>query len=360
MAENETVPTYDIKVGGAELAGPDKDKLQSIKVELRRQAPASVELQFNNDDGSYDDHAKLKPGAELVIKLGFEDSATSLVFTGMVVGTQVRLAGDAPRIFMVQAFDKMHKLSRGRNTKTFLESKFSDIVSGIGPNGGLTVDADDTSFVREYVIQHNQTDLEFIRGIAGWLDYDLRVDHTKTGAKLVFKKPDVSAAEILTAVYENPSQGQVHLRKFNGRQSLARVATETTVRGWDPKQKKEIVSKCSALDGKMGGTQSAVEAANALGSAPHHQLVDYKVFDQQEADMIAKTKLHEYARTFIRVDMELWGSPKVHAGGVIKVEGVGKRFDGPYFVEAVTHLFRSKVDVEGGYTTRLLATRYGW
>ena len=358
------VPEYKVRLNGQELPQADDANLQAVTIELRRQAPASVELQFNNHDGSYDKRDELGPGGKVEVQLGYTDGGPKRVFEGEIVGTRVKLAENGPRVFVAQAFDAVHKLTRGRKTRTFLNQKFSEIVTQVARDKGLTVDAEDTAFLREYVVQHNQTDLDFCRGIAGWLDFDLCIDHTVDPQKLRFKAPQVAASPEITAVYDNPnvSNAEVHLRRFDGRQSLARVVTEVIVRGWDPAQKKEIIGKAQTsqlYDSRQGQTSAPQEVSESWGET-ERQLVDYKVFSQQEADKIALTKLNEYARTFLRADVEVQGNPKIRPGVVVKLQKIGERFDGHYLVESATHLFTSKVGAKHGYTTRFIAERCGW
>lgn len=364
MPAENWVPQYSIHVDGRELPQEDTVHLLSITVDLRRQAPASVELLFNNHDGTYDSRDDLGPGAQIKVGLGYLDGGPTQVFEGEIIGTHVRLRENGPRNFVVRAFDYQHRLTRGRKTRTFLERKFSEIVSEVAADWGLSPDVEDTVFKREYVIQHNQTDLDFTRGIAGWLDYDFHVRHLEDPKKLRFRAPEVAADPVVIAAYEKPdlTSEEVHLRKFDGRQSLARVVTEVVVRGWDPKQKKEIIgrAKLGQLYDEMGANASATDEVKDKWGETERQLVDYKVFTQDEADKIALTKLNEYARTFIRADAEVQGHPQIHPGAVVKITRVGERFDGPYLVESVSHVFTANVGVGGGYTTRFIAQRCGW
>ncbi|MEZ4466749.1 MAG: hypothetical protein R3F43_20455 [bacterium] len=170
----------------------------------------------------------------------------------------MRLSGKSPRIFVVRAFDFLHRMTRGRKTRTFLEQKFSDIVNQLAGDASLSPDVDDTAFTREYVIQHNQTDLDFARGIAGWLDYDLHVRHREGPTKLRFKKPEIGGDAVVKAVFEKPDlpAGDTHLRRFSGRLSLARVVSEVTVRGWNPRKRKRLSAgppRCTGPWGRDAG-----------------------------------------------------------------------------------------------------------
>ncbi|MCB9527963.1 MAG: contractile injection system protein, VgrG/Pvc8 family [bacterium] len=367
MAEAKRVPDYAVTVDGKELTNDDKLNLQVIQVDLRRQAPASLELQFDNQDGTYDGRPEFGPGKEVSVKLGYTTGQTPKpVFKGETIGTTVKLAQNGPRFFVMRAFDFLHRLTRGRKTRTFLEQKFSEIVGQVCTDHGLTADSDDTKFKRDYVIQHNQTDLDFIRGIAGWLDYDLHIRHDSGSSNsLRFKKPEVSGSAVLTAVYEQPnvnSDTEVFLRKFDARQSLSRVVSEVVVRGWNPGQKKEIVGRATSSDvyGSMGGGSSGAGAVSQAWGETERQIVDYKVFTQEEADEIAKTKINEYARAFLRADIEIQGDPRLHPGMIIAIKRAGSKLDGDYFIEQATHTFSSKVQQSGGYVTRVIASRCGW
>ena len=363
MSDNR-VPEYKIKIDGKELPQADDTHLQRVVVDLRRQAPGSCEIQFNNESGEYDSRDDLAPGVTVQVALGYTGSETSVVFEGEITGTRLDVREDGPRTFTVRAYDALHRLTRGRKTRTFLDQKFSDIVNTVAGDWGLSPDVDDTEFMREYVIQHNQTDLDFVRGVAGWLDYDFHIRHPDGPTNMRFKKPEVGAGPLFKAVYEKPDipAGDGYLRRFDGRQSLARVVSEVVVRGWNPAEKAEIIGTATAgqLYNAMGGQSSAVDEVVEKWGETDRQVVDYKVFSQQEADLIAQTKLNEYARTFIKADIELQGDPRPVPGAVIEVSLIGERYDGPYFIERVVHTFISPVSQTGGYTTRMNVGRCGW
>lgn len=367
----EKVPVFTVKFDDKEITTadsvvePEETELQLIRVELRRQAPSSVEIQFNNRDDSFGGGDKFAVGSKVTVKLGYTGGEPLPVFTGEVIGSVINVTERSPRVYNVRAFDQLHHLTRGRKTRTFNEQKFSDIVSKVSTEYGLQADVDDTQFEREYVIQHNQTDLDFIRGIAGWLDYDLCIDHSVENSKaLRFKAPLLAGDPAVKAVYRTPDleADDIFLRRFDVRQSMTRVVSEVVVRGWKPADKAEIVGTATVSDvyDKMGGQKSGPEEVAALWGDTQRQITDYKVFSQDEADSIAKTKMNEYARTFLRGDIEVEGDPSLHPGRLIEVAEVGERYDGIYFIEAATHIFRAKVSGGGGYVTRLSVSRCGW
>lgn len=364
MSEENWVPDFKVRVGGQELAAEDRSHMQLISVDLRRQAPASVEIQLNNHAGEYDGRAELGAGAPVTVELGYTTQGLTKVFEGEVVGTQVRAKQNGPRSFVIRAFDYAHRLTRGRKTRTFLDQKFSDVVTTVARDGGLNADCEDTKFLREYMVQHNQTNLDYLRGIAGWLDYDLHIRHLEDPKKLRFHSPELEQEPALKVVYEKPNipAGEMHLRRFDGRQSLSRVVSSVVVRGWNPAEKREIIGRADQGDllGQMSGSGNALGLVQDKWGDTERQLVDFKVFSQEEADSIAKGKINEYARTFLSVDMEVQGSPVLYPGCIVEALRVGPKYDGPYFVSSVVHRFVSRVGQGHGFGTRFVADRCGW
>jgi phage protein D len=77
------------------------------------------------------------------------------------------------------------------------------------------------------------------------------------------------------------------------------------------------------------------------------------VHSQQEADQLAERALAEMALRYIRAEGQCIGDPRLRAGKVVKIEGLGERFSGPYYVTSVEHRFGRS----GGYRTSFSARR---
>ena len=92
-----------------------------------------------------------------------------------------------------------HRLAAGRKSETYLNTKYSDIASKIANAAGLTPDVDETDGTFDHVFQANQSDLDFLYGLARQIGYDCRVD----GQKLLFKKPVESSTGPARATLEH-------------------------------------------------------------------------------------------------------------------------------------------------------------
>ena len=77
------------------------------------------------------------------------------------------------------------------------------------------------------------------------------------------------------------------------------------------------------------------------------------VQSQEEADRIAKQRFSEIALGYIRAEGKCIGDPQLRAGIVVKIEGIGERFSGLYYLGAVEHRY----SIQKGYRTSFSARR---
>ena len=154
-------------------------------------------------------------------------------------------ATEVPKL-IIRGYDRRHRLLRGCKTRSFVQVKDSDIAGQIAGDAGLTAQAEDTGVVLDYVLQHNQTDMEFLQDRARRIGYEVVVEDKS----LYFRSHQNAQSEVLTLVREED------LLEFYPRLSTLGQVGEVAVHGWDVKKKKTLVGKALAGDesSKMGGT----------------------------------------------------------------------------------------------------------
>ena len=72
--------------------------------------------------------------------------------------------------------------------------------------------------------------------------------------------------------------------------------------------------------------------------------------DQLGADQLARAVADRQAERFIEAEGTCGGNPAIVAGASVKIDSIGKRFAGTYFVTAATHRFTAK----DGYATQFI------
>ncbi|MFK0735061.1 MAG: phage late control D family protein [Gloeotrichia echinulata GP01] len=202
------------------------------------------------------------------------DKDLKTVMVGEITGLEPEFSQDTTPMLVVRGHDLRHRLLRGRQTKSFTQMKDSDIVSQIANGKGLMPKVEDTKVKLEYVLQHNQTDWEFLQERAARIGYEVAVDNTT----LYFRPHDNAKSKVLTLTYKED------LQEFLPRLSTMNQVYQVKVQGWLPKEKKTVVARAGAgKEGKkMGGEISgAKEVQKAFGISSHtivNQSVSSRLF----------------------------------------------------------------------------------
>jgi phage protein D len=219
------------------------------------------------------------------------------------------------------------------------------VASQIASDAGLRPQVEDSKVTLPYVLQHNQTDLDFLTTRARRINFEVSMKDRD----LLFRPRKISDSAELTLHRE------VELLDFRPRlTSLGQVPT-LEVRGWDPTEKREIIGTAGAGDEPrlMGGSRSGPSNSSKAFGTPASARVTSPVQSKDEADEMAKRGFGEMALAYIRAEGRCIGEPRLRAGTVVKIEGIGTRFSGSYYVTSTEHAFGPSK----GYRTQFSARR---
>jgi len=286
------------------------------------------------------------PGSAVEILMGYAGQLAT-VMTGEVTGLEPDFrAAEVPTV-TVRGYDRRHRLMRGRKTRSFTQVKDSAIAAQVAQEAGLDAETQDTEITLEYVMQHNQTDLEFLEARASRLGFEVVVE----GKTLKFRPHGNDKAEAQTLARDT------NLLEFCPRLSLVGLAGEVQVRGWNPKDKKAVIGKAAAGDegtamGKNGGLAAADKAFGAAVAVA----VDQPVQSQGEADKIAAGRLREMALSYVTGEGIALGSASLKAGTAVRIDGFGKRFSGLYYLDSARHTYSPRRGYRTAFTVRRNAT----
>lgn len=328
-------PEFRVRINGADVPKQAAADVVSVVVCQDVSAPGMFELRLINRDMNklkvtWSDDPLFAEGSEVEILMGYVGKLAS-VLVGEITGLEPEFhAGEVPML-TVRGHDRRHRLLRGRKTRSFTQIKDSDIAVQVAQEAGLSAEATDTSVTLEYVLQHNQTDWEFLETRARRLGYEVVVE----GKTLKFQPHKNDGSEVLTLSRDQD------LIEFRPRLSTIGMVGEVVVQGWNPKDKEAITGKASAGDEgtTMGGGKSGPKAADGAFKAAVGTIVDRPVFSQAEADQIALGRLREMALAYVTGEGVVVGRTDLKAGTVIKIEGFGKRFSGLYYLASTRHIY---------------------
>jgi phage protein D len=350
---------FEVTIGGTPINSKDVDAF-ACEMDLGQPDFCAVTLR----NMSHDFNDKFKPGDALELKIGggtrYQDegggSSKPSVFKGEVVGFDSHYKQGGESRLTVRAFNKMHRLLRGRKSKTWQDKSDQDIVSDIVSKAGLSAKTGSTpKITHKHVYQHNQTDLDFIRTRAARLGFEVWCEDTT----LHFEAPKLDADSGLE--FKLDKDPDKKLRSFNVRISNAQCVKKVTVRAWDPEKKTEIVGEASAASSPLC-SKNAASTLSSFGEVATFT-VDTPCFSKQEADAIAKAKLGELSMSYISGDAEVTGHNGIKPGIVVKLtvnlKTASDRFNGKYLVRGCTHHFSHQKGEDGGYKTIIRVGRDG-
>jgi phage protein D len=226
--------------------------------------------------------------------------------------------------------------------------KDSDIAEKVASDVTLSAETVDTGVKLDYVLQHNQTDMEFLQERARRIGYEIVVDDKK----LSFRPPRLTEAPVATL---SPTDGLI---EFSPRLTTMRQVSDVEVRGWDPKNKEAIVGKAGSgkIDAKMGGQKVGAQTSKAAFGAATAGTIDRPVTSAEEAGKIAAGLINQTALAYVVGEGSTMGNPKIGAGSVVRIEGVGKTFSGEYYIATATHSYRPRLGYRTSFSVRRTAT----
>lgn len=268
---------------------------------------------------------EFKPGQKVRIEAGYK-STNSLIFEGIVVSQKIIINDKKPSMLVVECRDEAIKATVARKNRVFEDKKDQEAVVAALGDCGLSVSMEDTKIVHTQLVQYYCTDWDFALSRADV--YGMVV--TTDGAVVSIKKPVVSGP-VLTVKYGTD------LVSFNGEVYAEDQFTAVEGVGWDPAEQKTILASSSPASLNSQGNLTPGNLSSAAGAdtvtLQTDALSDASVLKEWVDATLLKTGLSRFRGTFSFV-----GNAAVVPGCVVKLEGMGARFNGDVYVGAVTHL----------------------
>lgn len=342
-----------------------------------------VELTLANEGLRWLDHPLLRLDRRLTLWLGYAPDPLTQMFVGEIVGQQAGFpAASAPTLTVV-AQDRRHRMQRGNRTRWFAipverygnlpipdvavaslvaaEHTLIPIVDPVGAAlavivGGtaLVASIGDPDAVQRIIRkQDGQSDYDFLARIAVENGWELIVDHSGPlgGSVLHFTSALDHLSPDATLRYGRD------LIDFTPRLSTVGQIAGVTATIWQPDLKMEFTVSVGwdwdrqSLDVSI--TPGFGQAAGG-GGKPTYTLVDRPVTRADAARTIVGTLLPRLNRR-LTGSGSVVGDPRIKAGAVLSLEGLGESFGGLYRVTSVTQTIDT-----GGWRTTFEARKEIW
>lgn len=319
--------TFTILIDGTEL--PATARAANITIEKEINRIPTARLIFNDGNPSNQEFALsndnlLIPGKEIEIKAGYH-SDEETIFKGLIIKHSLKIKSGGS-VLMIECKDKAVKLTLGRKSKYFFDSKDSDVFEEIIGAYGLINDIETTGFQHKRLVQYDSTDWDFLITRAQANGKVCVVDD----GKIMVKAPAFSGSEIETIAF-----GATILdfdAEIDARHQFSKISSYT----WNPADQELVELEASDPSVSLNGNLSPDDLANVV--SPDNLQLKYlgTIDDQSVQDWAnAKTLFNQLAKVRGRVKFQ--GIPACKPNTTLKLEGVGDRFNGKVYVSAIRH-----------------------
>lgn len=317
--------SYDISIEGNPLntsfqllslsVSKETNRIPGAKLVFRDGEAAEKSFELSNDDA-------FVPGKKISIQIG-RDGTNSQVFKGIIVTHAVKVRANGNSELHIECRDESVSMTIGRHSKYYEQVKDSDLFHQLITKYGLTDDTQSTSLLHKEIVQHHITDWDFLllRAESNGMLVNVSDGSIKIGA------PNTSASPVLTVTFGSS------ILEFEAEMDARDQWQSVKAASWDYTGQQLFTADSSSTSLSEPGNISGNQLAGATKT-------DYEMHHsghllQQELQTWADGAFMRSRLAKIRGRAKVEGFPGIHPGDMVKINGVGDRFNGNAYVTAV-------------------------
>jgi phage protein D len=380
-------PEFQVSIGGQAVPAALRASITSASYQTGLEGADRVELSVFNENLRWLDHPLLRLDNELKMSMGYAPDPLRQMFVGEIVALAPAFPASGTPMLSVSAQDRRFRMQRGNKVRWFAipasclgnfpipdvavasivsaENGLIPILDPIGAALSILIGGVETAAAfgdpdaRQKMIrrQASESDYEFLRRVSAENGWEMVIDHQGPlgGRRLHFLslidalEPQVTLRYGLSLVDFTPRVSNVG--------QVARVAVSfwvadlnmefTVAAGWDWDQ------NALTLDITPGMGVPELSAGKDANKNPVSVLNE--PLSSNTAPRVLVSKLLAKLNNRLTGSGRCVGDPRIQAGTVLRIEGVGKQFGGLYRVTSATHTVDG-----GGYQTSFELRKEVW
>lgn len=374
------VPEFRLSIDGEPVPSTLRAAITGVTQASGMEGADRVEIAMANEGLRWLDHGLLKIDRPLKLELGYADEQLTQVFVGEIVALEASFPGGSAPTFTVVAQDKRHRLSQGTKVRWFAipiptvgnfgvpdpitamavtaENGMIPVIDPVGAAiavllGGVdaVVSITDPGSAQKFIRkQANESDYDFLARIATENGWDMLVDHGGElgGHLLRFTSPLDHLQPDVTLAYGRS------LLEFQPRISTVGQVFSVSGYVWVPQIKMVFVVTLGWDWDRMALTLSVYPGMVPLGASGSHHLVQEPLTATSAPRKILSEIIPRLNKRLTATGSTV-GDPRIQAGRVLRVEGVGEQFGGLYRITGATHTLDGS-----GYRTQFETRKEIW
>lgn len=407
MANPYYAPEFQVRIAGKAVPAALRASISGVSFQSGLEGADRVELTLVNENLRWLDHPLLALENPLALEIGYAPDVPEQIFVGEIVGQSPTFPGGGAPALTVVAHDRRERLQKGSKVRWFAvpapclsnvplpdlavasmvsaENLLIPVFDPLSAALSVLIGRAETAVTegdpeaRQKVIrkQAGESDYDFLRRLAHENGWEMLVDHSGPfgGRQLRFLSLAENRSPNLTLKY-----GQ-SLIDFTPRLSTVGQIAAVSASFWVPQIRTEFTVTVS-WDWDRSSLNVSVYPGFGLPGAPSQKPAKPAAVSKQTpgrpappivepqggAIMLLEEPVNQFSaprlilsKLLARLNQRLTGSgstigdPRIRAGAVLRLEGVGEKFGGLYRVTSATHTIDS-----GGYRTSFEVRKEIW
>jgi phage protein D len=354
MAE-ELIPEIKVKVNGSPLADEDLDDVLSVSINEKVNALTVLTLKVmvswdkTRSKLVWVDEPKIKEGDEVTVSLGYLGAVKDL-FIGEITGMSFEMDVEGVPTVTLNGYDLRHRLKRSNVPDSYKDKTYDSIVKAITGKVGLTATVEGSKSSRKYErvrMDSTANELSYLETITKKIGYDITVQ-----GKKIFLRSQGDALKKSAVVTLN---FEADLSSFSVQVSSMELVQSVSIKSYNIDSKEGTVAKITSASKDLGTNAGYKKAISNFGDSQDVDTAE-PFPNKIELEDAAQAKFDEMSLSYIQVSVSCQGRTDLKAGDIVKVEGVGKKFSGLYYMDSVTHSYNPGSGYQTNFSGRSNAT----
>lgn len=319
--------THKILIEGEELSKIYQVKSIVISKEVNRIPTAQIVFidgEASKRDFNLSNQELLIPGKTIEITAGYHGDE-EIIFKGIIIKHNLKIRENSSQL-IVECKDEAVKMTIGRKSKYYYDSKDSVIFEELIGSYSIENDIEETNYEHKELVQYNASDWDFMVSRAQANGQLCFVDD----GKITIAKPNLSQTEIETVTFG------ATLLDFDAEIDARNQFSKVSAYGWN--QADQELLAIEAVDPSVSlNSNLASSDLNTITGLENLQLKHGGNISDSELQNWADAKWLFQQLAKVRGRVKFQGIPTVKPNTILKLEGVGDRFNGNIYITAISH-----------------------
>ena len=326
-SKSDDLITFKLLTEGEELSNAYEIKSIGVTKQVNKVPTAKIVLidgEASSREFKLSNEELLVPGKKIEITAGYH-SDEETIFKGIVIKHNVKIRENTSQL-IIECKDEAVKMTLSRNSKYFYDSTDSEIIEQLIGDHGLEKDVESMSFQHKELVQYDATDWDFMLMRA---QANGKLCFIEDG-KITVAKPDVGQSEVETITF-----GATMLdfdAEIDARHQVKKVSSYA----WNHADQELLEIEAQDPSVSLNGNITSSDLSDVV-NVENLQLRHGGALTDNELQNWADAKLLFQQLAKVRGRVKFQGIPTVKPNTILKLEGVGDRFNGKVYVSGVSH-----------------------